>query len=55
MYRWNGIKDPKIISEQAIENLRNLFLTQIPPSEVAALIIEPIQGKLGLLCLQIII
>ncbi|MEH7059234.1 4-aminobutyrate--2-oxoglutarate transaminase [Bacillus wiedmannii] len=47
MYRWNGIKDSKIISEQAIENLRNLFLTQIPPSEVAALIIEPIQGEAG--------
>ncbi|KWU54903.1 4-aminobutyrate aminotransferase [Bacillus mycoides] len=47
MYRWNGIKNPEIISEQAIENLRNLFLTQIPPSEVAALIIEPIQGEAG--------
>lgn len=47
MYRWNGIKNPEIILEQAIENLRNLFLTQIPPSEVAALIIEPIQGEAG--------
>lgn len=46
-YRWNGTDDAEIVSKQAIEALENLFITQIPPSEVAALIIEPIQGEAG--------
>ncbi|MCS0670051.1 4-aminobutyrate--2-oxoglutarate transaminase [Cytobacillus firmus] len=46
-YRWMGTNDPEEVSEQAIEALLNLFITQIPPSEVAALIIEPIQGEAG--------
>ena len=47
VYRWNGVKDPEIVAEQALESLRNLFITQVPPSEVAALVIEPIQGEAG--------
>ncbi|MGD6900417.1 4-aminobutyrate--2-oxoglutarate transaminase [Bacillus infantis] len=46
-YRWNGANDEEEVSKQAIESLMNLFITQIPPSEVAALIIEPIQGEAG--------
>ncbi|MBD1379497.1 4-aminobutyrate--2-oxoglutarate transaminase [Metabacillus arenae] len=47
VYRWNGTSNPEIVSEQALESLNNLFMTQIPPSEVAALIVEPIQGEAG--------
>jgi 4-aminobutyrate aminotransferase/(S)-3-amino-2-methylpropionate transaminase len=47
IYRWEGTHDPEMVSKQAIESLKNLFLMQIPPSEVAALIIEPIQGEAG--------
>ncbi|MDQ0272995.1 4-aminobutyrate--2-oxoglutarate transaminase [Cytobacillus purgationiresistens] len=46
-YRWNGTTDPEQVSQEAINSLMNLFITQIPPSEVAALIVEPIQGEAG--------
>ncbi|MGY4689631.1 aspartate aminotransferase family protein [Salibacterium sp. K-3] len=47
VYRWPGTSDPQEVLKQSLESLKNLFLTQVSPNEVAALVIEPIQGESG--------
>lgn len=45
-----GIDEPdEIVQKQGISDIQNAFDTYLPPKEVAAIIIEPIQGDGGML------
>lgn len=43
--RWTG--NPERVAEEAVEQLRDIISTQIGASNVAAIVIEPIQGEGG--------
>jgi 4-aminobutyrate aminotransferase/(S)-3-amino-2-methylpropionate transaminase len=47
VYRWEDRVCSEEVSNRAIKMLKELFVKQVDPNDVAALIIEPIQGEAG--------
>jgi 4-aminobutyrate aminotransferase/(S)-3-amino-2-methylpropionate transaminase len=47
LYRWQGSSDPVQVSEECFASFENLLSSQLSPTQVAAVIIEPITGEGG--------
>jgi 4-aminobutyrate aminotransferase/(S)-3-amino-2-methylpropionate transaminase len=47
LYRWPGSSDPEVVSEECFEEFRKLAQYQLSPTQIAAVIFEPVLGEGG--------
>ncbi|MDI3297865.1 MAG: aspartate aminotransferase family protein [Bacillota bacterium] len=47
VYRSPHAGDPERVAEEALRHLRRLFAHEVDPSQVAAIVVEPVQGEGG--------